>query len=393
MPVKNFAYVNKDMLIWARSETPFVTPDDVQLHTSGISADKLSLWESGIEFPSITEAKKLATIYRVPLACFFLSAPPEKRIRRYTDRRTMPGTVYHDISYELWSEIGRITANRDKILEYTEVDKLKTITFPSIPAGATIKESANIIRTFLGLNSPFKNKSSYKNNAFNYYRNILEHHGIIVSQISGVSLSEMKGLSIYYASYPIVAINNKDFERAKVFSLFHELAHLFRRSSSLCMIDFDERNDEEEKLCDRIAAETLLPDAEFRTIANKFWNIHQEWSLFCLQDIGDKFGVSSVSVLRRLYELRTLSFDTYQKIYTVLNEEFVANQEFIEQNGKNKSIPIKYYIRYLNQQGYLFPRAILDAHSRGVITYGEMCKTLNINSKYIGDIERAVMFT
>ena len=139
MPVKNFAYVNKDMLIWARSETPFVTPDDVQLHTSGISADKLSLWESGIEFPSITEAKKLATIYRVPLACFFLSAPPEKRIRRYTDRRTMPGTVYHDISYELWSEIGRITANRDKILEYTEVDKLKTITFPSIPAGATIK--------------------------------------------------------------------------------------------------------------------------------------------------------------------------------------------------------------------------------------------------------------
>ena len=82
-----------------------------------------------------------------------------------------------------------------------------------------------------------------------------------------------------------------------------------------------------------------------------------------------------------------------KKIYTVLNEEFEANQEFIEQNGKNKSIPIKYYIRYLNQQGYLFPRAILDAHSRGVITYGEMCKTLNINSKYIGDIERAVMFT
>jgi len=203
----------------------------------------------------------------------------------------------------------------------------------------------------------------------------------------------MKGLSVYYSSYPIVAINNKDFERAKVFTLFHELAHLFRRSSSLCMIDFNERNDEEEKICDRIAAEILLPDSEFRTITNRFWNIYQEWSSVCLQEIGDKFGVSSVTVLRRLYELGNLSYNAYQQIYTKLSGEFEANQEFIEQNRKDKSIPIKFYVRYLNQQGYLFPRAILNAHSRGAITYGEMCKTLNVNSKHVGDIERAVMFT
>jgi len=393
MSAKNYAYVNKDMLVWARSETPFSTHIDVQSRASGISADKLSLWETGADLPSIAEAKKLATVYRVPLACFFLSNPPEKKIRRYTDRRTTNGTVYHDTSYELWSEIERITANRDKILEYTEVDELKAITFPSITANATVNESANTIRAFLGLNFPFKNKSAYKNNAFNYFRNLIEHHGIIVSQISGVSLSEMKGLSVYYSSYPIVAINNKDFERAKVFTLFHELAHLFRRSSSLCMIDFNERNDEEEKICDRIAAEILLPDSEFRTITNRFWNIYQEWSSVCLQEIGDKFGVSSVTVLRRLYELGNLSYNAYQQIYTKLSGEFEANQEFIEQNRKDKSIPIKFYVRYLNQQGYLFPRAILNAHSRGAITYGEMCKTLNVNSKHVGDIERAVMFT
>ena len=84
---------------------------------------------------------------------------------------------------------------------------------------------------------PFKNKSAYRNNGFNYYRALLEHYGIMVAQITGVSLSEMRGISMYYDTFPIIAINNKDFERAKVFSLFHEVAHLVRRSSSLCLID------------------------------------------------------------------------------------------------------------------------------------------------------------
>ena len=52
----------------------------------------------------------------------------------------------------------------------------------------------------------------------------------MVAQITGVSLSEMRGISMYYDTFPIIAINNKDFERAKVFSLFHEVAHLVRRS-------------------------------------------------------------------------------------------------------------------------------------------------------------------
>ena len=59
---------------------------------------------------------------------------------------------------------------------------------------------------------------------------------------------------------------------------------------------------------------------------------------------------------------------------------------------QGKNIPVHYYVKYLNQQGFLFPRAILNAHANGKLSYGEMCRTLNVNSKHIGDIERAVMF-
>lgn len=393
MSAKNIAYVNKDMLVWARGETPFHSPLDVEQNIKGISASKLQEWESGADFPSINEAKKLASAYKVPLACFYLTTLPTKKVKKYTDRRTMNGTTYYETSYTLWSEINRVIANRDKLLEYANIDNDQEYHFPILPSSASVEETAKIISDFLGIQLPFKSKSVYKNNAFSYYRNIFERHGIVVSQISGVSLSEMKGLSIYYELFPIVAINNKDFERAKVFSLFHEIAHLFRRSSSLCMINFDDRNDDEEKLCDGIAASVLLPTSAFRTVVNQIWPKHKQWSSICLQDIGDKFGVSSVVVLRRLYELKIIKRSDYLQIYDVLNDEFEKNREQIELARKGKNIPVHYYVKYLNQQGYLFPRTILNAYANGNLSYGEMCRTLNVSGKHIGDIERAVMFT
>ena len=76
MAAKNYAYVNKEMLLWARGETPFATVEEAAPYLSGITAEKLAAWEDGSDYPSINEAKKLATLYRVPLACFYLSSPP-----------------------------------------------------------------------------------------------------------------------------------------------------------------------------------------------------------------------------------------------------------------------------------------------------------------------------
>ena len=250
-------------------------------------------------------------------------------------------------------------------MEYTDSDDF--VTLPTVYENASVTEIANTLRAFLGLVSPFKSKSEYKNNAFNYYRNIVEHRGIAVAQISGVPLSEMKWLSLFYELCPIIAINNKDFERAKVFSLFHELAHLIRRSSSLCLIDLDTRNDDEEKICDRIAAETLMPENLFRAVVARIFPSYGEWSSLCLQNIGDKFGVSSISILLRLKKLSVVSFDSYQTIYKSLSTEFEEKRELIEKSRKGKNISAHFYVKYLNQQGYLFPRVLFNAYSRGNI--------------------------
>ena len=389
MAKKNYAYINKDMLIWARGETPFSSYTDVELQIKTIKAKKLESWEKGEELPSVTEAKKLASLYKVPFACFFLSAPPEKSPKKYVDRRTYGGTVYRETSYELWKEIERITQNRKIMLDYTD-DQLSYKEIPLFDTNASAKEIADGIREYLGIKPPYRTKSLYKNNAFSYFRGVFENNGIIVAQVTNVSLDEMKGISIYYDTYPIIAVNNKDYERAKVFSLFHEFVHIIRRSSSLCMIDFDERNDEEEKICDRIAAEILMPEDSFTTVTEIVRHDYLEWSSPCLQTIGDRFAVSTAAVVRRLYELKIISYSDYQSIYKRISDEFEANT-LKNAMGKDGDLIIKYHIKYLSKEGNLFPRTVVSAYYRGDLTYGELCKTLNLKSKHIGSIERAVM--
>lgn len=55
------------------------TTSDVANHISGFRSEVIDKWERGEELPSITEAKKLANLYKVPFATFYLSNPPEKK--------------------------------------------------------------------------------------------------------------------------------------------------------------------------------------------------------------------------------------------------------------------------------------------------------------------------
>ena len=392
MAKKNLALINKDMLIWARSETPFASSiDQLTLRFPRISGEKLRKWEAGEELPSIREAKDLAKIYKLPFACFFLSEIPAKKPKRYTDRRTAIGTDYGEMSYELWDEISRICSDRDTLLEYVDEEIYPISPIPTVKKTDSVETIAAVIRDYLKLPVSFRYKKEYGGNSFNYFRDALERHGIIVAQISSVSLSEMKGLSIYEDRFPIVAINNKDYERAKTFSLFHEVAHLIRRSSSLCLIDDDARNDDEEKICDRIATEVLMNRAEFKRIADTVLSKEGEWNSISLMILADKFGVSTVAAFRRLHDLSIISDAEYYEMYQNINAAFEANIEAIEAARAGKDIPFYYHVRYVNSHGHLLPRMIVTAQSTGRITMGEACKIMNIKSKYYGDIARAVM--
>lgn len=385
---KNYAYINKEMLVWARNQTPFKDSIDYLVERfPRIRKDELLKWERGEELPSISEAKDLCKIYKVPFACLYLTKVPEKEPKKYVDRRTFADIKKYELSYELWSEIKRIKFDRELVLFYSE--KQETIKNKiSQLLSEDIETTARKIREYIGMPDFYKTKFGPP---FKYFRGLIENKNILVTQIGDVDLKEMKGLSVCENIFPIIAVNNKDYERAKVFSLFHELAHLVRRSSSLCLIDDNERNDDEEKICDRLAAEVLMPKEQFSLLADKLFKSYKEWNKESLFKLGKKFGVSMVAAFRRLYNLNYFSSEFYYKKYKEINDDFDKIVEDDKVKIKGQNIPFDYYIKYINKHGYLMPRTVLNAFNLGKISFGEVCQALDIKKNHIDDISRTVL--
>lgn len=76
---KNYAFVNPQMLVWARSETPFKTLESVEEIAPSITAKNLEAWEKGDDYPSITEAKNLHLYINCPLLLFIFRRNPQER--------------------------------------------------------------------------------------------------------------------------------------------------------------------------------------------------------------------------------------------------------------------------------------------------------------------------
>lgn len=388
---KKYAYINPDMLKWAREETIFSTAEKVSMRIKQIKKEDLETWESGESLPSITDAKALAKLYDIPFAALYLKDIPQKCTKIYTDRRTLSGMPPISMSYELWKEIRYLISCRENALELID----EGYTLSSIPVcreNDSVEAVANLIRSHFDIRTPFRYKSDYKNNAFAFFRAKLESFGIMVLQISSVSLNEIRGISLSYDSLPIIAVNKADSENAKVFTIFHELAHLVRRTSALCMVNFDEQADEEEKLCDKIAAEVLLPELKFLYFPLVKNHIGRFWDDDTILTIANKFAVSRIVVIRRLYDLGKIAFDYYMEKYQNYMEDFERNKEEIKKAWEGKEFKLPYYLKFISSTGKLYPSIVLSAYSDGRMTLGEVCRTLNVKTKHISSIEQAVMY-
>ena len=200
----------------------------------------------------------------------------------------------------------------------------------------------------------------------------------------------MRGLSIYMENLPIIAINSKDFDKAKTFSLFHELAHIIRRSSSLCLIEEETSNDEEIE-CDKLAAEILMPFDLFRFEAVKIIESYREWNKNTLTKLADKFGVSIIATFRRLKDVGLISEETYYSKIKELKREFEEIEDLLKSKKEKEDFKIPYHVRFVNKHGILVPKTIIKAYGKGKIAYSEIGKIFNVKTMHINKIIEAVM--
>ena len=77
------------------------------------------------------------------------------------------------------------------------------------------------------------------------------------------------GFSLYDDVFPIIYVNNSSAKTRQIFTLFHELAHLLFHTSGIDPLEdvystLPERQRRIEILCNRFAAQFLVPETAFR---------------------------------------------------------------------------------------------------------------------------------
>lgn len=392
MAKKTLALVKPELLIWARHGTGLSIEEAAE--KAKVKPEKLEAWETGEGHPSIPQLRKLAQVYKRPLAVFYLQKAP-KDFQVMHDFRRLPGEVAGIASPELRLEIRKARYRRQIAAElFRELGEVP----PTLEVTATITEDPDTVaqRAREALDVTYQAQRGWRTDydALNAWRTALEQRGILVFQAPGVPLSEMRGFSLSKTPLPAIVVNVKDTPRGRVFTMAHELVHLMLRKEGLCDLTEDARRPSEEQrvevFCNRVAGAILVPTEHL--LAEDLLASHRvaaaTWSDEELLALARRYQVSREVILRRLLVLGR----TTEAFYQLKRREFLAiyRQREEQQRDKKDGGYVPPDRKAVSATGAFFARLVLDSFHQEKITSSDVSDYLGVRLKWMPQIEAAV---
>ena len=248
-----------------------------------------------------------------------------------------------------------------------------------------VRKIADIIRRDLGLLKDWFNSVSSKESAFHYIRNLIKDTGIIV-MLNGIvgknthrslNINEFRAFALVDECAPLIFINSSDSENAKIFSLFHELVHIWIGVNDL----FNDRRytnsgNKIEVLCNAVASELILPADVFI----------DAWNSDVSDDMNERIGklahrfkCSRCVIARKAYDKRKISLADYNAI---IDDSIRSFEEYkrIKKGGGN------YYTNAANRLDRSFVLAICNSLMSGRTTYTEAFRLTNTTGKTFAEV-------
>lgn len=301
------------VLDWAASQAG-VYVGEVAKKVSKRAAEKIISGQ--LTYPQVLKYAKLTG---VPLGFLFLEEPPASRSPPIADFRTVQDSkplsrdffeVFDDIEFKhAWLK-ERFSGEDADVLPFVGkyADKL-----PSPD------DLAAEMRQTIGFDDQARMRLKTPDELFSFLAESCEKIGIFVFKNGVVgnntsrplSVVEFRGFAIADPYCPLVFINGADAQAAWVFTLAHELAHIWLGHSGISDAGVG-ANNAEERYCNAVAGELLVPAARFIDV----WAELDGASDDVRMDFARRtFKVSKVVIARRAYDLNLISKDTYLNVY------------------------------------------------------------------------------
>lgn len=301
--------INRDLIRWAVERSG---QDESALVER---FPKLPEWKKGEVQPTFKQLEAFAKATLTPFGAFFLPAPPHETLpvpdfRTMRDRRpprpsaALLETIYHMQRRQEWMR---------EHLQEEGADPLPfigTVTLTSSPLSA-----AENIRRTLGMEEGWAHRHETWSDALLGLRHAVEDTGVLVV-INGVfgnnthqplDPEEFRGFVLCDRYAPLIFINGADFKSAQMFTLAHELGHLWLGKDGVFNLpDLQPSEDRIEKFCNQVAAEVLIPSRElddcWPQISNSPTPFHA---------LARRFKVSPIVAARRVLDHGLISREKF----------------------------------------------------------------------------------
>lgn len=306
-----------DTLEWAAGNIGLRLKDVVsKISNSTRTQEKLLIGQF-----SVPQAEKLAEITKVPFGTLFLDKPPTLYKPEIPDlRQKQNAEPLSEIFYEVLADIQEKQDWYVDFLKDHGAEKLNFVGKFKNDINVKADVVAEDIRYTLKL-SKIKKNSTSRDNYLKLMIDKCEEVGILVFKNGVVKNAskktldpnEFRGFVLINDFAPVVFLNGRDAPSALVFTLAHELAHIWLGSSGVDDLDIY-GNDPTEVLCNQIAADVLVPKNDFL----QYWEIFEG----NFSKIADHFFVSKLMISRVALANGKISKQEYQEHYDYEYERF-----------------------------------------------------------------------
>lgn len=371
--------VTPELLQWARFHTQKMTLADVSAFAGlkSITVERLKDLESGKDEPTLSELLKLIDVYKRPFALFFLPNPPSD-IPMVADHRmssVVTGASSEKLDLAYW---------RAQELQNIFVELSAEIGEPisSVPIAPEHEKKdpevlAQWARKILGVEKVFAKHRISPEEALQKWIEAIEGIGIMVMQLTFEPKKAARAFSFGTKKPPIIVLSYTDKDRGRLFSLFHELAHVVQRQSVVC--DMAAHSSwAEERFCNKFAASFLMPKQEVEE-AIKGINRYKDGDLDAIADfISARTGASVEAAFLRLVDLKFATQDGYlerKPKYEAAYEKWLAYKR--GHGGPNPN-PAGTAFR---KHGKHLSRVVYQTFMNGVITRAEASSIMRLPAR------------
>lgn len=307
----NQIVIQRDVLTWATEKAG----ESVRTFAETIAkreSDREKIIEGKLTIPQI---EKLAKKARIPFGFLFLNSPPKlKRISIPDLRRVQTA---EPLSEDFFETLEDVVSKQEWFIEHLRelgLPKLQFVgKYKNIDHRNWIKVAEDI-KNVLGLSDEDRRQSANPEAYFSRLSAKAEKAGVLVFKNSivknqtrrSLSEKEFRGFAISHQYAPVIFVNGRDAEVAAVFTLMHELAHIWTGADGVSDISLHP-NSPIEVLCNKVAAEVLVPNQIFTT---QWQGSHD------IDRLAKYFRVSRLVIARRALDNELIDqeiYDNYAK--------------------------------------------------------------------------------